>query len=286
MDDGSTDGSTDELAKVKDPRLKLVKQSNAGVGKARNTGISNSNGTWISFLDADDAWMPCHLEELNRIALSHPNAGLISTACIEATGTDIPTITNDKNKTTLIHIVDYFNEASRKIGFINSSSAAIRSDIAASIGGFSSRKTGEDLEYWIKVALKHEVAVSSRITCVYFRDTGGVMQKVSTGQKLQTSAAIIRTLRDFSTPVAVLCNEADVNPELWQRSSIRQYVNGAIMLAIKGALYRGHILNAKNLSRMFLHPLTLKQKTVQVLLLAPTPILRAAAISVTNLKRL
>ena len=57
VDDYSTDSSPllcDELAKT-DERIKVVhKEKNEGLGFARNTGIENSSGDYILFIDSDD----------------------------------------------------------------------------------------------------------------------------------------------------------------------------------------------------------------------------------------
>lgn len=56
VDDGSADrsGSILEDYKEKDNRISVIHQINQGVSAARNVGISNSVGEWISFVDADD----------------------------------------------------------------------------------------------------------------------------------------------------------------------------------------------------------------------------------------
>lgn len=56
VNDGSKDASSkiiDEYAK-KDKRVKAIYQKNSGVSSARNNGINNANGEYITFVDADD----------------------------------------------------------------------------------------------------------------------------------------------------------------------------------------------------------------------------------------
>lgn len=56
IDDGSTDGSDVIYKKyaIKDNRIKIIKQKNAGVSAARNTGIKYATGDWVHFIDSDD----------------------------------------------------------------------------------------------------------------------------------------------------------------------------------------------------------------------------------------
>lgn len=284
VDDGSTDGSANELLDLKDHRLKIIRQNNSGEGAARNTGIIQAQGKWVAFLDADDEWMPFHLEELHRIENSYPHAGLISTTCKESIGEEISAVRNDNQYDMLIREVDYFLEASLKIGFINSTSAAVRSDVTDQIGGFSARRTGADLEYWIKVALRYPVAVSHRVTCIYYRDTGGVMQQVNVNKPRATYKPVL-SMREFSTPLDVLCIAAEEDPTIWDSPSIRNYVNSTLILGIKGSLFRGDTSNAKNISRMLLRPITIKQQVLKLLLLTPSAILQAAISTTLNLKK-
>lgn len=54
------DGSSDNSGKIcdnwaeKDLRIKVIHKKNAGLGMARNTGIENATGEYISFIDSDD----------------------------------------------------------------------------------------------------------------------------------------------------------------------------------------------------------------------------------------
>lgn len=66
IDDGSSDGCEmicDQWAQ-KDSRIKVIHQSNQGVSKARNRGIAEAQGEYITFIDSDDWIDPNYLNEL------------------------------------------------------------------------------------------------------------------------------------------------------------------------------------------------------------------------------
>lgn len=66
IDDGSKDNSgkiCDEYAK-KDERIKVFHEENRGVSSARNKGIENAFGKYISFIDSDDDIIDTYLEVL------------------------------------------------------------------------------------------------------------------------------------------------------------------------------------------------------------------------------
>lgn len=70
VDDGSTDSSgkiCDDYAE-KDTRITVIHQKNGGLSEARNTGLSESDGKYIYFLDSDDYIAPDTLETLIVIA--------------------------------------------------------------------------------------------------------------------------------------------------------------------------------------------------------------------------
>lgn len=64
INDGSTDNSLDICSRFKDQRIKIINQKNAGCEYARLTGIKQSKGEYICFVDADDWIAKDYLEKL------------------------------------------------------------------------------------------------------------------------------------------------------------------------------------------------------------------------------
>mgnify|MGYP001623086881 CR=1 FL=1 len=56
IDDGSVAETAEECDRLalKDQRIRIIHQDNGGVSKARNCGIENARGKFITFVDADD----------------------------------------------------------------------------------------------------------------------------------------------------------------------------------------------------------------------------------------
>jgi glycosyltransferase involved in cell wall biosynthesis len=55
VDDGSTDGSVEAALRAA-PELTVVRRANGGIGAARNSGVRQSRGELLAFLDSDDRW--------------------------------------------------------------------------------------------------------------------------------------------------------------------------------------------------------------------------------------
>jgi len=76
------DGSTDDTRQVVEPygaRLTYLFQRQSGAAAARNSGILRSSGTYLAFLDADDAWLPCKLERQVALLDAMPEVGVVYT---------------------------------------------------------------------------------------------------------------------------------------------------------------------------------------------------------------
>ena len=164
VDDGSTDGSVEAIDKALLPSIKLVRQANAGPGRARNVGAALAEGEFLTFLDADDEWEPGFLaaaaEALSRnddcaAYVSAYSAGSMQHVQEEILLRLIPhsgprTIDGFKKPSDIKNYVDCFH----------SSSTVVRREAFQRCGGYFERDRclyGEDSYFWLQIALMGRV---------------------------------------------------------------------------------------------------------------------------------
>lgn len=265
IDDGSTDDSVTELSGTADQRLRIIAQENQGEGAARNRGLSESRGAWIALLDADDMWLDHHLAELRRVIDASPLAGLAATASAEVLPGGVPPSADHKPRT--ISDIDYFAEAARRIGVLNSSCVAVSREAVLKTGGFGPFKAGADLEYWARIAVAFPVARSSKVTAIYFRGTGGAMEQIAAGPV--RSVEPVMTLADVSPSVAFLCCRAENHPDQWRNDSLRRYANSRIVSGIRAALHSGDVNQARCFARLLIKPTSAMERAIAVVVNLP-----------------
>jgi len=79
VDDGSTDGTEDIIARYKNhPKVRIYRNDrNLGAGVAKNQTVRLARGEYFSFCDDDDLMMPGNLKTLSRFLDTHPDVGLV-----------------------------------------------------------------------------------------------------------------------------------------------------------------------------------------------------------------
>jgi glycosyltransferase involved in cell wall biosynthesis len=88
VDDGSTDASTaiaKSYAERHPERVRYFEHPghvNRGTGPSRNLGISNARGRYVTFLDADDAYLPQRLERHIAILNSRAEVDMVQSLCL------------------------------------------------------------------------------------------------------------------------------------------------------------------------------------------------------------
>jgi glycosyltransferase involved in cell wall biosynthesis len=81
VDDGSRDDSVEIMtgyisSSPHGNRIKLIRQSNGGPAKARNTGLRAAEGRFIALNDSDDRWLPGRIATQMGYFANHPETEL------------------------------------------------------------------------------------------------------------------------------------------------------------------------------------------------------------------
>lgn len=81
VDNASVDNTAEVVNSFEDRRIKFIRHKiNKGPAASRNTGIKNSNGEFVAFLDSDDEWLPDKIaSQINVFEALKEEVGLIFT---------------------------------------------------------------------------------------------------------------------------------------------------------------------------------------------------------------
>lgn len=178
VNDGSTDKSLQAVKSLSDSRIRVVSQENAGVSVARNRGINEAKSELISFLDADDEWMPDYLETILRLREKYPGAGMYVTS-LKTEFIDNVLMDKDEELRKLVPdeglLSNYFKLCIKKDAseceLFSTSSVTVPKKVFSEIGGFQTGFWwGEDVDMWGRIALKYPIAYSSQVCAIYYQN--------------------------------------------------------------------------------------------------------------------
>ncbi|MBE1426376.1 glycosyltransferase involved in cell wall biosynthesis [Desulfomicrobium macestii] len=172
VDDGSTDGGGDIVRLFEMKGLRLISQKNLGVSAARNRGMSEAGTDLIAFLDADDEWLPSHLDTLVRLFRAFPDKGLYSTMHFIRDGIEFfePASPFSENDGFCL-VEDFFGSFAAGLSLVNSTTAAVPRMMALAEGGFPAGvRRGEDIILWTRLFLTAGMAHAPFRTAIYHRD--------------------------------------------------------------------------------------------------------------------
>ncbi len=92
VDDGSIDNTRQLVTEFHDTRLRYIYQNNKGRSNARNVGLKHAKGSYFTFLDSDDVYLPEKLALQVAYLDKHTHVGMVysSAYCIDDIGDLIP----------------------------------------------------------------------------------------------------------------------------------------------------------------------------------------------------
>jgi glycosyltransferase involved in cell wall biosynthesis len=184
VDDGSTDNGADIVKEFADSRIMLIRQDNRGPGAARNRGIREAKGEYISFLDADDEWLPLFLEKGIEFLSVNKDIAAISY------GYDTSISNSDKdtaywykkgvrNSTYAIDNETNVELVRSLVSFMCTCTIIVRKSCLIRYGGFYDKWKclyGEDDYLWIKIILNEKIGISMEKLAVYHTEASNLNQ--------------------------------------------------------------------------------------------------------------
>lgn len=164
IDDGSSDNPERVVAHF--PGVKFVRRENGGPSAARNTGIQNCTSTYVTFLDADDRFLPTAIESGLLCATARPECAFVygGFRYISESGEPIGD--------------DRFNplEGNAHVALLSKNQIIMhatvlyRRDLLLELNGFDEpTRRGEDYDMYLRLAQNHPIASHPAIVAEYRR---------------------------------------------------------------------------------------------------------------------
>jgi len=169
IDDGSTDETLEILRSYDDPRVRYVWQKNAGESAARNRGLSMARGEFVSFLDADDMYLPNALADMTRFLYDHQHYDVVFSngyVCDED-GTTLTELSDHRPGIHQGHILEplilHSSVITVPVCTLTRRAAIQRAQVV-----FDSRlMIGPDWDFWIRLARTATFGYLDAMTCKY-----------------------------------------------------------------------------------------------------------------------
>lgn len=188
VDDGSTDETSEIAASF--PEARYIRQSNQGLSAARNTGIRESKGRYLVFLDADDRLHPLALETNLNGFRTHPCCALVFGAHrhISASGEAI-------SPPKIPPVYQNYYQALLQGNFIAMHAAVMyRREALEAIGNFNTAlKACEDYDLYLRIAARLPLYGHDAVVAEYRKHQTNMSKQA--GLMLKTSLAVLRTQR-------------------------------------------------------------------------------------------
>jgi glycosyltransferase involved in cell wall biosynthesis len=207
VDDASTDGSRERIAAISDPRIMVLHRQTPGPGgyAARNAAITAVTTEWIAFLDADDSWLPDHLQSV---------AGAISRAGddpgIGCVFTGYQNIYEGGRRVLDPYTQQMGRSGDRRLDFeeflnawirlracpVWTSAATFRRRVLLEAGLFPAGRCsrGGDKDLWLRATRHADLLVCPSVTATYYRDSINMVTRNSTTNLRHCLCDTIETL--------------------------------------------------------------------------------------------
>lgn len=179
--DGGSDASAEFLHSLRDPRLRILEQPNAGVTATLNRLLRECRTPWLVRQDADDVSYPGRLEKLVGAIAAHPDAGLIYSLadyyprelcagqfrCSRGSAEQLSAIVDSGYLLSICH-----------------SAAALNVEKTLAIGGYRMDLHAEDADLWWRMARRYPIHCIPEPLVGFRQTNGSVSARHGTEQQL------------------------------------------------------------------------------------------------------
>lgn len=198
VDEGSSDGTSEWLAGIADPRVEVIRHDEPrGVAAARNAAITRASGEWVAFLDDDDLWAPVKARDQVELA-ERAAASLVVSAMVGIDGRG--------DVTKLIAAPDPARLAERLLltNAIGAPSCTlVRTEALRSVGGFDTRLAAlADWDLWLRLVPRLYVASASEPLAAYREHATNMM--ITDAERIEAEFELMRAKHGRAAAVAGL----------------------------------------------------------------------------------
>jgi glycosyltransferase involved in cell wall biosynthesis len=261
VDDGSTDKTLDvlDVQAAGDPRVRLIRQKNAGVARARNRAIAEARGEFIAPIDADDLWVPDKIaRQVNRFLIAGETTGLVYSwwVWIDSDNTVLDRSPRWKIEGKALEKLICINFTG------NASVPLFRKHCLEEVGGYNESLAAanaggcEDWDVAIRVAERYRVAVVPEVLLGYRQRSGTMSSACETmwrsRQMAMSGISLLRpelkpalfrvSANQFAMYLAALCYRLGDTRQAW-RWGLRAGVRLPLVVTpyvLKRLLFRRH----------------------------------------------
>jgi glycosyltransferase involved in cell wall biosynthesis len=173
VDDGSGDGTREALHSEFGDRIQYMWQPNAGVSAARNRGLAQSQGKYLTLLDSDDEWLPEKTRLQRTFLEAHPEFGMV--LC------DVIRMTAEHKDFEVFRRRDFIPHDGWVLPWVLANpalapaSAMFRREVLDTVGGFdASLRTAEDIDFHLRVARHWRIGIVEQPLVRAMRDHEGL----------------------------------------------------------------------------------------------------------------
>ncbi len=176
INDGSNDSTLDIVTQIKDERIRVFSYENGGLPTARNRGIYQAHGEFISFVDADDLWTSDKLELQLAALEDSPDVGVAYswTVCMIETEKTVSFV-----KSASVFFEGNVYDKLLLNNFIGSgSNILLRRQAIELAGKFEpTLKSCEDWDFYIRLANSSHFVVVPKNQIIYRKAPGSMTSK-------------------------------------------------------------------------------------------------------------